>query len=81
MEQKKTNQRRETTASETSRVDNDHQKTVSGKKQHGPEGKAGRNAGGNEGSKSQNVDQRRAAGTSRESGDRGDEQSATEGQC
>src|SRR3954471_13292415 len=30
---------------------NDHQKTVSGKKQHGPDEKIGRDAGGNEGSK------------------------------
>ena len=29
---------------------NDHQKTVSGKKQHGPDDKVGQNAGGNEGS-------------------------------
>jgi hypothetical protein len=35
---------------------NDHQKTVSGKKQHGPEDKVGADAGGNEGSKGQNVD-------------------------
>jgi hypothetical protein len=30
---------------------NDHQKTVSGKKQHGPDDKAGRDAGGNKGSR------------------------------
>jgi hypothetical protein len=36
-------------------VDNGHQKTVSGKNQHGPEEKAGKNAGGNAGSKGQNA--------------------------
>ena len=36
-------------------IDNDHQKTVSGKNQHGPEDKVGRDAGGNKGSKGQNV--------------------------
>jgi hypothetical protein len=51
---------------------NDHQKTVSGKKQHGPEDKVGRNAGGNEGSKGQNVDARRSTGTGKEPGDIGD---------
>jgi hypothetical protein len=51
---------------------NDHQKTVSGKKQHGPDDKVGRNAGGNEGSKGQNVDARRSAGTGTEPGDTGD---------
>lgn len=35
-------------------VDNSHQKTVSGKNQHGPEDKVGKNAGGNAGSKGQN---------------------------
>ena len=35
-------------------VDNGHQKTVSGKKQTGPNDKAGRHAGGNAGSKGQN---------------------------
>jgi len=35
-------------------VDNDHQKTVSGKNQNGPADKVGANAGGNEGSKGQN---------------------------
>ena len=32
---------------------NDHQKTASGKKQHGPEDQVGQDAGGNEGSKGQ----------------------------
>jgi hypothetical protein len=36
-------------------VDNDHQKTVSGKSQHGPEEKVGKDAGGNKGSKGQNI--------------------------
>ena len=44
---------------------NDHQKTVSGKKQHGPDDKVGRDAGGNDGSKGQNVDARRSGGTGR----------------
>ena len=51
---------------------NDHQKTVSGKKQHGPEDKVGQDAGGNEGSKEQNVDARRSTGTEKEPGDIGD---------
>ena len=51
---------------------NDHQKTVSGKKQHGPEDN-GRDAGGNEGSKGQNVDARRSAGTGQQPSDIGDE--------
>ena len=55
------------------RVDNDHQKTVQGKNQKGPENKVGRDAGGNEGSKGQNVDPRREGGTGREPGDAGDE--------
>jgi hypothetical protein len=50
---------------------NDHQKTVSGKKQHGPDDKVGLDAGGNEGSKGQNVDPRRTRGTGREPGDIG----------
>jgi hypothetical protein len=52
---------------------NDHQKTVSGKKQHGPDDKVGHDAGGNEGSKGQNIDSRRSTGTGRESGDIGDD--------
>ena len=52
---------------------NDHQKTVSGKKQHGPDDKVGRDAGGNDGSKRQNVDARRSAGTGTQPGDIGDE--------
>lgn len=36
-------------------VDNEHHKTVSGKKQHGPEDKVGKTAGGNAGSKGQNA--------------------------
>jgi hypothetical protein len=51
---------------------NGHQKTVSGKKQHGPESQVGRDAGGNEGSKGQNLDSRRSAGTGKEPGDIGD---------
>jgi len=35
-------------------IDNDHQKTVSGKNQNGPEDKVGQTAGGNAGSKGQN---------------------------
>ena len=52
---------------------NDHQKTVSGKKQHGPDDKFGHDAGGNEGSKGQNIDGRRSTGTGREPGDIGDD--------
>jgi hypothetical protein len=52
---------------------NDHQKTVSGKKQHGPDEARGRNAGGNEGSKGQNVDARRSRGTGKQPGDIGDQ--------
>jgi hypothetical protein len=37
------------------KTDNDHQKTVSGKKQRGPADKLGKDAGGNEGSKGQNL--------------------------
>lgn len=37
------------------RTDNDHQKTVSGKNQRGPADKVGKDAGGNEGSKGQNL--------------------------
>jgi hypothetical protein len=36
-------------------TDNEHQKTVQGKNQRGPDGKMGRDAGGNEGSRGQNV--------------------------
>jgi hypothetical protein len=36
-------------------IDNDHQKTVSGKKQSGPDEKLGKGAGGNAGSKGQNL--------------------------
>ena len=36
-------------------TDNDHQKTVSGKNQHGPADKVGKDAGGNKGSKGQNL--------------------------
>ena len=52
---------------------NDHQKTVSGKKQHGPDDKIGRDAGGNQGSKGQNVDARRSGGTGKQPSDIGDE--------
>jgi hypothetical protein len=55
-----------------SRGKNDHQKTVSGKKQHGPEDKVDQDAGGNQGSKGQNVDSRRSTGTGKEPGDIGD---------
>jgi hypothetical protein len=67
-------QRRETSEApkgEPSSV-NDHQKTVSGKKQHGPDDKVGRDAGGNEGSKGQNAAARQS-GTGKEPGDIGDE--------
>ena len=36
-------------------VSNGHQKAVSGKKQHGPDSKLGKSAGGNDGSKGQNL--------------------------
>jgi hypothetical protein len=36
-------------------IDNDHQKTVQGKNQRGPADKVGRDAGGHEGSRGQNV--------------------------
>jgi hypothetical protein len=36
-------------------IDNGHQKTVSGKKQTGPDDKAGKHAGGNAGSRGQNA--------------------------
>ena len=52
---------------------NDHQKTVSGKKQHGPDDKTGHDAGGNAGSKGQNVDPRRSTGTGTEPSDVGDQ--------
>lgn len=54
-------------------TDNDHQKTVSGKKQHGPADKVGHDAGGNDGSKEQNIDSRNARGAGQEPGDIGDE--------
>ena len=67
-------QRRERSEPEKTKPDstNDHQKTVSGKKQHGPEDKVGHDAGGNKGSKGQNVDARRSTGTGKEPGDIGD---------
>jgi hypothetical protein len=52
---------------------NDHQKIVSGKKQHGPDEKIGHDAGGNGGSKGQNVDARRSGGTGKQPSDIGDE--------
>ena len=52
---------------------NDHQKTVSGKKQHVPDDKGGRDAGGNKGSKGQNVDVRQSEGTGKQPSDIGDE--------
>ena len=39
---------------EKEQTDNDHQKTVSGKKQHGPADKIGKDAGGAYGSRGQN---------------------------
>ena len=42
------------------RSENDHQKSVQGKKQHGPEDKVNRDVGGgNAGSQGQNIDERR----------------------
>jgi hypothetical protein len=58
---------------------NDHQKTVSGKEQHGPDDKVGQDAGGNEGSKAQNVDSRRSTGTGKEPGDIGDDRGRSRG--
>ena len=52
---------------------NDHQKTVSGKKQHGPADQIGSEAGGNEGSKGLNLDARRSSGTGKQPGDIGDQ--------
>jgi len=68
-------QRREPSESEknTPKSANDHQKTVSGKKQHGPDDKVGHDAGGNEGNKGQNIDARRSTGTGKEPGDIGDD--------
>ena len=40
--------------STSQKTDNDHQKTVSGKKQHGPVDKIGKDAGGAYGSRGQN---------------------------
>lgn len=53
-------------------TDNDHQKTVSGKKQKGPKAKVDRDAGGNAGSKGQNFSAGRG-GTNRDPSDSGDE--------
>jgi hypothetical protein len=72
-------QRRERSEPEQSKPDSDHQKTVSGKKQHGPEDKVSADAGGNEGSKGQNVDSRRSTGTGREPGDIGDNRGRSRG--
>jgi hypothetical protein len=74
-------QRREHPEAEQSKPNsgNDHQKTVSGKKQHGPPDKIGQDAGGNEGSKGQNVDSRRSAGTGKEPGDIGDDRGRSRG--
>ena len=69
---------KENTQSKTDSV-NDHQKTVSGKKQHGPDDKVGQDAGGNEGSKGQNVDSRRSTGTGKEPGDIGDDRGRSRG--
>ena len=74
-------QRREHSEPEQSKPTvNDHQKTVSGKKQHGPEGKVGAKAGRKEGSKGQNVDSRRATGTGKEPGDIGDNRGRSRGE-
>ncbi len=54
-------------------TDNDHQKAVQGKNQRGPGEKVGRSAGGNEGSRGQNVDARKVHKGKRESEDLGDE--------
>ena len=40
---------------QNARIDNGHQKAVSGKKQHGPDDKLGKESGGNAGSKGQNA--------------------------
>jgi len=74
-------QRREQSEPEKNKPDsvNDHQKTVSGKKQHGPEDKVGQDAGGNESSKGQNVDPRRSTGTGKEPGDIGDDRGRSRG--
>ena len=71
-------QRRERSEPERSKPNsvNDHQKTVSGKKQHGPEDKVGADAGGNEG---RNVDSRRSTGTGKEPGDIGDNRGRSRG--
>ena len=69
---------KDNTQSKTDSV-NDHQKTVSGKKQHGPDDKVGQDAGGNEGSKGQNVDARRSTGTGKEPGDIGDDRGRSRG--
>jgi hypothetical protein len=42
-------------AKQDNRTDNEHQKTVSGKKQRGPADRVGKSAGGNERSKGQNL--------------------------
>ena len=74
-------QRREDSEPEQSEPNfvNDHQKTVSGKKQHGPDDKVDQDAGGNEGSKGQNVDARRSTGTGKEPGDIGDNRGRSRG--
>ena len=48
-------------AKDAGTIDNDHQKTVSGKNQKGPKDKIGKDAGGNQGSRGQN--RRTAQGT------------------
>jgi hypothetical protein len=72
-------QRREHSEPEQSKPNSvhHHQKTVSGKKQHGPQDKVGQDAGGNEGSKGQNVDSRRSTDTGKEPGDIGDNRGRT----
>ena len=56
---------------------NDHQTTISGKREHGPEDKVGRDAGANDGSKSRHMESGRPSGTGREPGDIGDNRRRT----
>ena len=61
MTQKKTAKKTTKKPASALATDNDHQKTVSGKKQNGPAAKVGKAAGGNQGSRGQN---RRSPGMS-----------------
>ena len=62
-----------TDTNENGIIDNGHQKTVSGKNQNGPAEKAGKGAGGNAGSKGQNLrldpQRRRSVGSHKPGGD------------